>query len=227
MKVVILAAGFGMRLENPIPKTLTKIHNKTILEKQLENIKKYIDIHDILIVVGFKKEMIMEAFPNLLFVYNNNFHSTNTAKSLLLALNKIKKEDVLWLNGDIVFDEEIIKGIIELNKNCMVTNTSNTQDEEVKYILDENGFIAKVSKNLPESKGEALGINFIKAQDLELFKKCLLDCSNKDYFEEGINKLIENNVKILPFDIKDKRCIEIDFIEDLEMAKTLFNDKEA
>ncbi|AHF96890.1 bifunctional protein glmU [Desulfurella acetivorans A63] len=227
MKVVILAAGFGMRLENSIPKTLTKIHNKTILEKQIENITKYIDINDILIVIGFKKEMIMEAFPELLFVYNNNFHSTNTAKSLLLALNKIKNEDVLWLNADIVFDDEIILDILNLNANCMATNVSAVAQEEVKYILDKNGYIAQVSKNLENAKGEALGINFIKAQHLELFKNCLKECTNKDYFEEGINKLIQKDVKISALDIGKKRCIEIDFLEDLNLAKALFSDKEA
>lgn len=227
MKVVILAAGFGMRLENSIPKTLTKIHNKSILERQIENITKYIDINDIIIVVGFKKEMIMESFPQLLFVYNNNFHSTNTAKSLLLALNKIKNEDVLWLNADIVFDDAIIADILNLNENCMATNVSNTAQEEVKYILDEDGYIAKVSKNLPFAKGEALGINFIKATYLDLFKNCLQECTNKDYFEEAINKLIQNGIKIAALDIGSKRCIEIDFLDDLEMAKALFSDKEA
>jgi len=227
MKVVVLAAGFGMRLENSMPKTLTKIHNKSILERQIENITKYIDINDIIIVIGFKKEMIMESFPQLLFVYNNNFHSTNTAKSLLLALNKIKNEDVLWLNADIVFDDAIIADILNLNKNCMATNVSNTAQEEVKYILDEEGYIAKVSKNLSGAKGEALGINFIKAPYLDLFKNCLQECTNKDYFEEAINKLIQKGIKIAPLDIGNKRCIEVDFLEDLETAKALFSDKEA
>jgi choline kinase len=226
MKVVILAAGFGMRLENSIPKALIKIHNKSILEKQIENITKYIDINDIIIVVGFKKEMIMESFPQLLFVYNNNFHSTNTAKSLLLALNKIKNEDVLWLNADIIFDDAIIADILNFNRNCMVTNVSNTAQEEVKYILNEEGYIAKVSKNLSDAKGEALGINFIKAPYLDLFKNCLQECTNKDYFEEAINKLIQKGIKIAPLDVVNKRCIEVDFLEDLETAKALFSDKE-
>ncbi|OSS41421.1 UDP-N-acetylglucosamine pyrophosphorylase related protein [Desulfurella amilsii] len=227
MKVVVLAAGFGMRLENSIPKTLTKIHNKSILEKQIENITKYISINDIIIVVGFKKEMIMESFPELLFVYNSNFHSTNTAKSLSLALNKINNEDVLWLNADIVFDDAIIADILRFNENCMATNVSNTAQEEVKYILNEKGYISKVSKNLTDAKGEALGINFIKAKDLNLFKTCLQECTNKDYFEEAINKLIQKGIKIAPLDLGVKRCIEIDFLEDLETAKALFSDKEA
>ena len=37
-------------------------------------------------VVGFKLESILEAFPDGLFVYNENFDTTNTSKSLLKVL---------------------------------------------------------------------------------------------------------------------------------------------
>ena len=35
----------------------------------------------------------MEAFPNLLYVYNNFYDTSNTSKSLLKALKKIEDED--------------------------------------------------------------------------------------------------------------------------------------
>ena len=53
------------------------------MQRQLEGLLRYIDIDNIYVVVGYKKEMIMEAFPELLYIYNNTFETTNTSKSLL------------------------------------------------------------------------------------------------------------------------------------------------
>ena len=69
------------------PLTLLK-DGESIMEKQLKNITKYFDINDVNIVVGFKKDLIMERFPEVNYVYNPFFDTTNTSKSLLQALKK-------------------------------------------------------------------------------------------------------------------------------------------
>ena len=53
---------------------------------------------DVSVVVGFKKDTIMEAFPNVSFVYNPLFGETNTSKSLLKGLRLTGRDPVLWLN---------------------------------------------------------------------------------------------------------------------------------
>ena len=75
----------------------------------IENIDKYFSEHDVYVVVGFKKNSIMENFPQLAYVYNPYFDQTNTAKSLVRALKKCKGESVLWFNGDVVFDEKLLE----------------------------------------------------------------------------------------------------------------------
>jgi len=102
VKVVILAAGMSSRLKSSVPKPLISLKDeKSILDFQLENISKYIPIDNIFLVVGFKKELIMEKYPDLIYVYNNSYAFTNTGKSLLRALKKTNS-DTIWLNGDIV-----------------------------------------------------------------------------------------------------------------------------
>jgi bifunctional N-acetylglucosamine-1-phosphate-uridyltransferase/glucosamine-1-phosphate-acetyltransferase GlmU-like protein len=69
LKVVILAAGKGKRLqseETQIPKHMREVAGKPILEYVLKSVD-FIDKKDIIIVVGFKKEMITEAFPEYMF----------------------------------------------------------------------------------------------------------------------------------------------------------------
>ena len=108
MKIIILAAGIGSRLGNAFPKPLTKLkNNKSIMQMMTENISSVYNADLINLVVGFKKDFIMESFPDLTYIYNQYFDQTNTAKSLLKAIKKNKDQSILWMNGDIVFDKNI------------------------------------------------------------------------------------------------------------------------
>lgn len=219
--MVILAAGIGSRLKENLPKAMVHIdEDRTILDQQLENLEKLVELEDIVIVVGFKKELIMEKHPDLSYIYNREYRETNTSKSLLLALKKIKNDDILWLNGDIVFEGEILCSIQEKTReNLVFVNNSRVSDEEVKYTLDKEGYIREISKSVENPLGEAVGINFIKKENLEEFSSCLEICENMDYFEKGIEFAIERGIKFLPVDVEDNFCTEVDFQNDLQEVK--------
>lgn len=226
MKIIILAAGIGSRLGNPFPKPLTPLNDgKSIMYKQLDAISKHFDINSVSIVVGFKKDLIMERFPDVSYVYNPFFDRTNTSKSLLKALRKNKKESILWLNGDVVFDENLFEDLkpeIDANNSFISVNTSRVADEEVKYTL-KNGYVHELSKNVKNGLGEAVGINFIASDDINTFIDKLEICEDQDYFEKGLELAIQaENLKIKAVDISKYNCIEVDFKEDLENAKNLF-----
>jgi choline kinase len=225
MKIVILAAGIGSRLGNPFPKPLTTLDDgKSIMEKQIENITQYFDINDIFIVVGFKKELIMERFDEVAYVYNPLFDCTNTSKSLLKVLKKFKNEPVLWFNGDVVFDAKLLSELmpdIKADNSFVAVNTSRVSDEEVKYTLTE-GYIDELSKVVKNGLGEAVGINFIGSNDLQYFVSRLEEVDDNDYFERGLELAIQlDNLKIKPIDISKYDCIEVDFKEDLANANQL------
>ena len=216
MKVIILAAGIGSRLGKPHPKTLTMLSNgRSILQNQIKALLRYVNIDDIYVVVGFKKELIMEAFPELTYVYNDYFDTTNTSKSLLRGLKKTRQDDVIWINGDVVFDHAVIDRLIQEPHSCMAVNTSSVGEEEVKYNLDDKGFILEVSKAVAHPIGEAVGINKIKQSEVDLFLEMLDRCNDQDYFEKGIELAIPQGLRMVPVDISDVICTEIDFEEDL------------
>lgn len=230
MKIVILAAGIGSRLGNPFPKPLTPLKDgQTIMERQIGNLKSRFNQNDIAIVVGFKKDLIMEAFPNQLFIYNPVFDQTNTSKSLLRALIKFRNEPVLWLNGDVVFEVNLIDKLlpfIENGTSFVAVNNSEVGEEEVKYSVDSDGFIKEISKSVSPAVGEAVGINFISSQDIPLLISHLEKCGDNDYFERGIETAIQNeNLKILPLDISEFNCLEVDFLEDLNRANKIMGNK--
>ena len=229
LQVVILAAGMGTRLGKPWPKPLTPLADgRSIMQQQLENVEKvFRDEARVTIVVGFKMEMIMEAHPNVTFVYNENYDQTNTSKSLLKALRSSQESGVLWLNGDVVFDARVLERIAERirsEKSFVCVNTSATAEEEVKYTVDGNGNINALSKQVKNALGEAVGINFISAHHKSAAIKYLEQCADNDYFERGLELAIENvGIEIEPVDISDLFAVEVDFQADLDRANQNFN----
>lgn len=224
MKAVILAAGMGTRLGTLIPKPLTAIYmEKTIIDYQVERLSSKIGIDNINVVVGYKKEYIMEKHPNLVYTYNSGFAKTNTSKSLLQALIKLE-DDVLFLNGDVYFEEDVLDLLIESPYSSFLVNTSSCIDEEIKYNVDSSNFIYELSKEVRQPLGEAVGINLIRKKDLNLIINELKVVADNDYFEKAFENLTMSHRLVLkPIDIGNYYVKEIDFHEDLVEVQRFIN----
>jgi choline kinase len=224
IQVVILAAGMGTRLSRPLPKPLTKLKDgRSIMGQQIDNLKlAFGQNYRLSTVVGFKLEAIVERFPEATYVYNELYDQTNTSKSLLRALKASAAGGVLWMNGDVVFDPEVlnrIKPLINSDESFVVVDTAKVGEEEVKYTLDANGFVAELSKTVSEPLGEAVGINYVSAKDKQALVEQLEAVADQDYFERAIEVAIAaNQVKFKSIDISDLYSVEVDFAEDLIRA---------
>lgn len=216
---VILAAGMGSRLGRPHPKPLTRLpHDETILRRQMRMLR-LAGLDEIMIVVGFKKDLVMEAAPDAYFAYNPDYDATNTARSLGRALQQIRDRDVLWMNGDVVFAERVLGGVMAQDGSIVAVNTARVAEEEVKYITNDGGYITEISKQVRDAEGEALGINRIDAEHLDAFKACLASVGAQDYFEKGMEVLIGQQGDVFrPYPVGEDLCIEVDFEADLERA---------
>ncbi len=220
MKMIILAAGMGTRLGGEEgPKALTTLANgRSILELQLDNLSRYAKVSDVRVVVGYHAESIQQRFPQLTYIVNHQYSVENTSQSLRRALEDISDEDVLWLNGDVVFHHSVLPKLLLNRRNAMIVDTAIVGEEEVKYRTDDFGRILEISKNVGEPAGEALGINFFSATDLPLLKEALEECEDNDYFERAVQSCIDAGVEVWTATIDPELCVEIDFPEDLDRA---------
>jgi CDP-glycerol glycerophosphotransferase len=227
IQVIILAAGMGTRLGRPHPKPLTILNTgQSIMAQQFERVHEaFGEAARVTVVVGFKMDLVMEAFPDALFVYNEVYSETNTSKSLLKGLRSTVEGGVIWLNGDVVFDQGILESVskyIADDDSFVCVNTATVAEEEVKYTIDARGYISELSKQVVGGLGEAVGINFISAADKPKLIQRLHECGDQDYFERGLELAIaDDGVQILPVDISAHGCVEVDFEDDLERANAM------
>ena len=228
VNVVILAAGMGTRLGRPHPKPLTPLADgRSILRQQLDHLRATFgsDAH-ITIVVGFKMDLVMEAAAgDAAFVYNELYDQTNTCKSLLKALRLAPPGGVLWLNGDVVFVPGLLDELrkhVDAGRTFVAVNTASVADEEVKYTVSADGYIDELSKTVVGGLGEAVGINYVAADDRPVLIEHLDACADQDYFERGIETAIaRDGIRVSAVDISSYGCVEVDFEPDLARANQL------
>ncbi len=220
MKAVILAAGRGTRLGLDLPKAMVAVDDRrAIIDYQVENLEPFIPAENILVVVGFKKELIVARHPELNYTFNERFAITNTSKSLLKGLS-LMDEDVLWLNGDVIFDRAIIPRLLSAGCSCVLVDDKRCGPEEVKYRTDGRGFITEISKQVAEPEGEALGINLVSRADLDSLRRHLELVGDNDYFEKAIeNYIVQDKGRFRAVPSGGLFCHEIDFPEDLERVR--------
>jgi CDP-glycerol glycerophosphotransferase len=224
VRVVILAAGMGTRLGRSLPKPLTPLADgRSILRQQVDGIRQVLGAAvPITAVVGHESGQVMRAAPDLHFAHNPDYARTNTARSLLRGLRSCPWGGVLWMNGDVVFDPAVLERLlpsIRTGRSCVCVDTASVGDEEIKYTLNEDGFIRELSKTVTGGLGEAVGINFVGAADRPALQDHLAGCADSDYFERAMETAIAaGRVRFRPVDISRYYAVEVDFESDLDRA---------
>jgi len=121
VKVIILAAGQGTRMgviSESTPKSLLPIGETNIICRLIKQLLDR-DITDILIVLGFKEDLLREAIAKevgenvVTFVVNKNYKEDINILSLSLALKCIDTQKFIIFEADCVYDDPAMDRIIE------------------------------------------------------------------------------------------------------------------
>lgn len=134
MKAVILAAGEGKRLRpftETMPKVMLPVANKPVLEYVFDAVKNS-GIDEIINVVGYKKEVIMEYFKNyedIDITYVVQDKQLGTAHALLQA-KKYINDPFIVLSGDNIIDQRsILKLIKDKSKHSLLIKEHTHQSK--------------------------------------------------------------------------------------------------
>ena len=127
MKAIVLAGGFGTRLQSvvkDVPKPMAEINKKPFLTYLLERLNFY-GFHDVTLSVGYKQESIInhfkDSYKDISLHYCKEDTPLGTGGAIKKALEMIRsKENILVLNGDTFFDIDL-KKFYNLSKNAPLT----------------------------------------------------------------------------------------------------------
>ena len=112
MKAIILAAGSSESLGpgfDGVPKCLIDLAGNSLLEIELNTLHRC-GIEDVVVVCGYEKAQIQ--IPGIRYYDNDAYETTGTLESLF-TVEKELQGDVLVLYADIVFEEEVLRRLLE------------------------------------------------------------------------------------------------------------------
>jgi choline kinase len=245
MKIIIIAAGSSTRLSKEVldmPKGLLKINDKSIIDIQLDLFKKN-QLSDITIITGPNKEKFK--FKNVNYVVDDDFQNHDVLGSLMTS-KSIINDDTLTLYSDIIFDENILRSMLDFKGDIGIAvdldweknyvNRIQHPKSEADSVLMENNKILKIRKNIKESKstqnlGEFIGLMKLSKKGAKIFvekfnhlmeshKGKFHDASSlkKAYLTDMIQELVDSGILVEPIIINGKWC-EIDTPQDLQLAR--------
>lgn len=226
MKALILNSGLGTRmgvLTSEHPKCMTEISvAETIVSRQIKCLKD-IGVTDIVMTTGAFDEILEEycrSFAhgvNICFVKNPKYSETNYIYSIFCA-RQLLDDDIILMHGDLVFENTVLDKVLESNESCMtVSSTLPLPEKDFKAVV-ENGHITKVGIDFFDNAYSAQPLYKILKKDWRVWLDKITEfCENnnvKCYAENAFNQ-ISDICRIIPLDVKDMLCCEIDNPEDL------------
>ena len=247
MQAIILAAGMGRRLGELTrydTKCMIEVNGIRIIDRLLANLA-VARLSRIVLVIGFQGDKLRAYLGNeycgipIYYLENPYYAHTNNIYSLFLARHHLASDDTLLLESDIVFEKRILERVLEEpypdvavvdRYKSWMDGTMVTVDEK-QFIVD---FVSKHTFSYEKTSTYFKTVNIYRFSKefsvgkyvpfLEAYCKCF---DNSAYYEQilaVLSLLDKAGLKALP--LEGEKWYEIDDMQDLDIAETLFGKKE-
>ena len=250
LKSIILAAGQGNRLRpltNEKPKCMVELFGKSLIEHQISAYTAC-DISDINVVTGFRSDSI--TISNVRYFKNEQYERTNMVESLFCA-EEILNGDVIISYGDIIFEKNVLKQLIQSDNDFSVIIDKNWKDywsirsknplvdlESLKLDSKDNIIsIGQKVKKLEEIQGQYIGLMKFSGKGVNILKDFYHECKKisekkpnplndsspfeKSFMTDLLQGLINSNYQLRSVPIHGG-WLELDTVEDFETYQRLF-----
>lgn len=247
MQAVILAAGMGKRLKELTQsntKCMITVNGVTLIDRMLHQLEKR-DLSRIVIVVGYEAKKLIEYIGTLcintptVFITNPIYDKTNNIYSLSLAKEYLCREDTLLLESDLIFEDAVLDALLDdprdtlalvdkyeswMDGTCVKLNENHTIEAFIpgkKFRFDE---IRDYYKTVNIYK---FGRHFSKTRYVPFLKAYQTALGMNEYYEQVlrvITMLDEPGIEAKK--LNGQLWYEIDDIQDLDIAESMFHPKE-
>jgi len=236
---VILAAGIGSRLRpltNTKPKCLVQSAGRPILQYQIDSYV-HAGVNEIIIVVGYEGQAVREYCKhikdvNITIVENADYETTNNMYSLYLAMPLVMGRAFVLNNADLCIEREVVERLImHPSSNAVAVSVGDYIDESMKVVVDADGEIIDISKQISQHAAYGCSIDFYKFSaegSAVLFgevRRVIEDEKNlKDWSEVAMQRLFSSGRLVCrPCDISGLSWVEVDNYYDLAASDRIFS----
>lgn len=159
MNAIVLAAGIGRRmgaLTARRPKCLLSLAGETLLERQLRLLDAS-GVQHVFVVVGYHGPDIAArvAGRERVAIIPNPCYRGNGSISSLAAARQWLTEDVLILNGDLVYEPQMLSALLSAHWNAsLVVNRSRARSPHVPVRL-EGSRVVDIGRHIPVEQSGA------------------------------------------------------------------------
>ena len=247
MQAIILAAGMGRRLGEftaDNTKCMLEVNGVRLIDRMLHQLQS-LRLERIIIVIGYEgqklKNYIERGYPdwNIVFVDNHVYDKTNNIYSLWLARGYMAEQDTLLLESDLIYEDAILQAAVECTDDnvALVSKYETWMDGTMVRIDDDRNivnFIPKAAFKYSDTDSYYKTVNiykfskdFIVNHYLPFLDAYIKVLGENEYYEQVLRviTLIDKcGIKALP--ITGLNWYEIDDVQDLRIAETIFADSE-
>ncbi len=248
MQAIILAAGMGRRLgeyTRDNTKCMVKVGGVRLIDRLLRQLSQ-LSLSRVVIVVGYQadhlKSYLGDRYDGELtieYVENPIYDKTNNIYSLSLAKQQLQEDDTLLIESDLIFSDRLFPMILE-DKHpnlALVAKYESWMDGTMVRIDAERNivnFVPKKAFNYADVAHYYKTVNIYKFSKefsrnvyvpfLEAYCKAL---GNNEYYEQVLRVItLLDNSNLKALDIGNEKWYEIDDVQDLDIAETIFAENE-
>lgn len=241
IKVVILAAGKGVRMQDTLPKVLVPVMGKPMIEYLVKAIiSSGVDDSPVIVVSPDNKELIHQALANYNCKYAIQYKQLGTGHALACALSEIgeKVDHVVCFYGDHPFvHPETIKNLAGYKNGVLTMMTTIVPDfegwrknfyhwgrivrhqDQVDAIVEFKDATEKVREIKEVNPGfYCFEYNWLKKNVNELKNN---NVQQEYYLTDLVQIACQQGIKVGTLFINPKEAIGINSKEELEVAESL------
>ena len=231
MKAVILAAGFGRRLDDSgvgRPKCLLEFEGRTLLDRMLDALGQA-GVRDVVVVVGYAAPLVQEAIAcrsGVRSVLNPDFR-----KGAIVSLWSAREElddELLIMDADVLFPPLMLQRLVgSPHRNCFLLDRRTEDDGEAMLLMARQGRVHDIRRRRRDgfdTYGESVGFLKLEAGAARLLRRLLEQAvrEGRELCEhEELYPALMQQYWIGYEEVDDLCWLEIDFPEDVERARAL------
>ncbi|WP_155997191.1 NTP transferase domain-containing protein [Streptococcus ruminantium] len=229
MRAIILAAGMGTRLR-PLtlttPKSLIKIGDETLIERQIRFLKE-VNIDEIIVVTGYLSEKFhfLEDKYGVRLVYNDKYDVYNNLYTMYLVREYLR--DAYVIDADNYLSKNFLHNTMQQSTYFSAYKTNFKNEWLLKCNFDN------LVEEIVVASGEGSilsGVSYWTEETGILLRDILEVKVEKGEFTDLYwDDLVKNNlsiIKVYKEEIPSNSIFEIDSLEDLECLKRFLSSNE-